>query len=280
MRWLRWQRSGREEAFKLFLCLACFGFPSVASAHRAGVEYASRGDFKEAEEWFKKRLEVDTKDATSASSLAVIHDYDSGVISREFTVSFFSAINLLQDGDVENGIKQLGTTIAMDPGYARPYNVLGVAYASGGEAAKAVSSFQQALQINPHYAEARFNLAALYQSLGKTEDAIRCYKEALIDAPGSTDALINIATLHASLEHYQDAIGYFQEALKTDRGNPDVHYSLALAYFMSGQVAQFKESLLKAQSLYQQKGDAAGLQKTAEYMEKIKEIEDRIKHVR
>jgi tetratricopeptide (TPR) repeat protein len=89
-----------------------------------------------------------------------------------------------------------------------------------------------------------------------------------------------MAVIYASLERYPEAIKCYQDVLLTDRNNPEVYYNLALAYFMSDQLVKFKDNLIKAQELYQQRGDVEGLAKVAEYMDKIKVIESRLKQAK
>ncbi|MDD4894608.1 MAG: tetratricopeptide repeat protein [Candidatus Omnitrophica bacterium] len=246
--------------------------------HREGIDYAAKGEFKEAEEWFKKNLESGNKDATSLGSLSVIRDLNSGKITDKYAISFFKALNLLQDGKTEEGIAHLKAAIGINPDYARAYNVLAMAYASLGQNDSAIQNFQKAIEINPQYSEASFNLAALYQSLGNPEEALKFYAKAIKLAPASVDALTNSAAIYASLGKFKEAAQYYQEAVKKDPANPDIYYNLALVYFMSDQLMKFQDNLMKAQELYKQRQDEKGLQKVAEYMEKIKEIEKRIRH--
>jgi len=250
----------------------------IHAKHREGIDYASRGEFKEAEEWFKKNLESGSKDATSLGSLAVIRDLNRGEITDKYAVSFFKALNFLQDGKTEEGIAHLKTAIEINPGYVRAYNVLAMAYASLGQNDNAIKNFQKAIEINPQYSEASFNLAALYQSLGKSEEALEFYAKTIKLAPASVDALTNSAAIYASLGKFKEAAQYYQEAIKKDSANPDIYYNLALVYFMSDQLIKFQDNLIRAQELYRQRHDEKGLQKVAEYMDKIKEIEKRIKH--
>jgi hypothetical protein len=49
---------------------------------------------------------------------------------------------------------------------------------------------------------------------------------------------------------------------------------------MSDQLIKFRDNLSKAQELYQQRNDTQGLEKVAEYMNKIKEIENKLKQAK
>ena len=250
------------------------------STYRKGIEYASEGRFKEAAAWFEDNLKNNRLDSTSISSLAVIKDLNDGKITDAYARSFFAGLNLLQGGKTDEGLKELERAIGSKPGYPRAYNVVGVVYAALGDKSKAVSYFQKAIEINPQYSEASFNLGALYQSSDQPEEALKYYEKAISTEPDLLDAIINTASLYASLGKYPEAIQYYQNAVKLDRNNPEVYYNLALAYFMSDQLAKFRDNLLKAQELYQRKGDALGLEKVSVYINKMKEIENKVRHTK
>jgi len=250
------------------------------SVYRQGIEYASGGRFQEAADWFKDNLKNNKSDATSKSSLAVIKDLDGGKITQEYAESFFTGLNFLQNSKITEGLKELQKAIAANPGYPRPYNVVGMVYASQGDNAKAVTYFQQAIEIDPQYSQACFNLAALYQSLAEPLDALKYYEKAISLEPEFSEAAINLAAIYASLGKYPEAIKYYQKAIELDRDNPEVYYNLGLVYFMSDQLVKFKDNLIKAQALYQEKNDTLGLEKVAEYMKKIKDIENKYRQAK
>ena len=245
--------------------------------YRAGIEYAAQGKFTEAEGWFKENLENNPSDATSQSSLDLIKDLKANTITAAYARSFFTGLDFFQNGKMSEGISEFEKTIASNPGYPRPYNVMGVIYTALDDKNKAIAYFQKAISINPQYSQACFNLAAVYQSLGQPEEALKYYEKVVVWEPDFIDAKINLAAVYASLGKYPEAIKYYQEAIVLDRNNPEAYYNLALVYFMSDQLRSFKHNLEKAQELYQSKQDSAGLAKVAEYMDKIKEIESKLK---
>ncbi|MEI6049566.1 MAG: tetratricopeptide repeat protein [Bacteroidota bacterium] len=250
------------------------------STYRKGIEYASEGKFQEAADWFKDNLKNNKSDSTSISSLAVIKDLNDGKITDAYAKSFFTGLNLLQNDKMVDGLKELEKTIESNLGYPKTYNVVGMVYASQGDKSKSISYFQKAIEINPQYSEACFNLAALYQSSAQPEDALKYYEKVISMEPNSIDAIINMAAIYASLGKYPEAIKYYQNAIELDRNNPEVYYNLALAYFMSDQLVKFKGNLLKAQELYKRRNDTKGLEKVAEYMDKIKEIESKFRQAK
>ncbi len=114
---------------------------SADSAYRKGIEYASEGRFQEAADWFKDNLKNNKSDSTSVSSLAVIKDLNDGKITDVYTKSFFIGLNFLQSGKIDEGLMELQRVIESNPGYPRPYNVIGVVHASLGDKSKSISYF-------------------------------------------------------------------------------------------------------------------------------------------
>ncbi|MDD5130749.1 MAG: tetratricopeptide repeat protein [Candidatus Omnitrophica bacterium] len=248
--------------------------------YRQGIEYGAEGKFPEAADWFKENLKNNKSDFTSASSLSVLDDLNGGKITDAYARSFFTGLNFLQNGKIDEGLSELKKTIGLNPGYPKVYNVIGMVYASLGDKTKAIEYFQKAIEINPQYTQACFNLAALYQSLGQIEDALKYYEKVLFLDSNFPEAVMNIAVIYASLGKYSEAIKYYQRAIEFDRTNPQVYYNLALAYFMSDQLVKFRDNLLRAQELYQRKNDTQGLEKVAAYMNKIKDIENKFKQTK
>ncbi|MDD5115892.1 MAG: tetratricopeptide repeat protein [Candidatus Omnitrophica bacterium] len=246
-------------------------------AYREGITYASEGKFREAAAWFRNNLKEYKTDSTSSSSLAVINDLNEKKITEEYAVSFFKGLDLLQNGEIDMGLAELEKTAGSNPSYARPYNVIGVVYASLGNEPEAIGYFRKAIEIDPRYGQACFNLAALYQSSNRLEDALEYYEKAISLEPDLPEASVNMAGIYASLGKYPEAIKYYRMAIELDRDNPDLYYRLSLVYFMSEQLMKFRENLLKAQKLYRNKGDNEGLKKVAEYMDKITDIENKFR---
>jgi tetratricopeptide (TPR) repeat protein len=253
---------------------------SSTSSRREGITYASEARFSEAEAWFIKHLKTHKDDHTSSGALAVIHDLNQGKITKETAVSLFSSLKLLEEGKTEEALAGLVKTIEISPNYARPYNILGVVYTSQGDTDKGARYFEKAIEINPGYSDAYYNLAAAQEALDRPDEALRNYQKSIELAPGSPDALIHTASLCASLGKYNEAIGYYKDALKISPREPEIYYNLALVYFMSEQLAKFRENLLKARELYRQKGDTLGLEKVSVYMNKMKEIESKIRQAK
>lgn len=109
-----------------------------------GMMYLSRGMLNEAEEYFKRAIEMDSNYPIAHNNLAVIY---------------------LRRGFYKDAIKELRIATQLKPDYAEAYNNLGVAYFQCQKYTEAKWSFEKAIAINPNYAEPRKNLEILSKNL-------------------------------------------------------------------------------------------------------------------
>jgi tetratricopeptide (TPR) repeat protein len=80
-------------------------------------------------------------------------------------------------GNIDDAMSYYQKAIETDPGYAVPYNDLGIIYEATGDMARAEDYYQKALTIDPNYVSAYSNLALLYEAKGDTEKAIVYWRE-------------------------------------------------------------------------------------------------------
>lgn len=89
----------------------------------------------------------------------------SAQISKEL------AVEAIQNGNMDEAIRELKKSIALKPDYPDLHNYLGIAYGNSGMVDDAVHEFEVALKINPYYAKARLNLALLYYENSRFDEA-------------------------------------------------------------------------------------------------------------
>jgi tetratricopeptide (TPR) repeat protein len=111
------------------------------------------------------RSRADEKDIRGSFHEILVDRPSSAQISREL------AIEAIQNGEYEEGIRELKKAIAIKPDYPDLHNYLGIAYGNSGMVDDAVYEFEIALKINPYYMKARLNLALLYYENSRYEEA-------------------------------------------------------------------------------------------------------------
>ncbi|MFA6216677.1 MAG: tetratricopeptide repeat protein [Candidatus Omnitrophota bacterium] len=250
--------------------------PSPSPAlYQKGITFAAEGKFREAQEEFKKALEVKKNDSTSLSSLKVLRDFEEGTINKDFTLLFFKGIDLLVQNQPQQAITELQKALLIKQDYVRIYNILGMAYASSGNSEQALTHFKKALQINPSYTDAIYNLASYYASLENYQQALECYQIIIALDPDSADAYANIAAAYAALDQYPQGIAYYQKLIALNPQNGHAYYNLGLAYFMTDDFFRARESLVSAQKIFQQKNDQENVAVAEAYLEKLKQFENK-----
>ena len=132
--------------------------PNNSSACRGlGYAYLQNKNFDQAGEYFHRAAQLDSKDPR-------VHYYSALLMSRE---NGFGRGN-----DMSGMIKELETSISLDPNFADSYALLSFAQSSAGEPAKALVTMQKALAISPRNEVYLFNLANLYLANRQPGEAV------------------------------------------------------------------------------------------------------------
>lgn len=186
-----------------------------------GVKYASEGEFIKAQELFKGNLRVDEFDNLSKTALATLSDFNDGIISKEYSQSFFKGISYIENKQYPQAIKEFLNAITINPNYFKAYNCIGYVYHLLYKSDEAISYYKKAVQINPDYIVAYNNLAGEYFSLGQ----------------------------------YEQAITYVEKSVRINPNDAQNYYNLGMAYFYLKDTQRSDENFKKAKELYLQQKD-------------------------
>ena len=134
--------------------------------------------------------------------------------------------------------------IALDPGYANAYALLGATYMSdvylgtgnpGESIAKAIEWNRKALALNGSLADARSRLGVLYSWSGRYEEGIAEAERGVELDPNSGQANLYLALVLRYAGKSKEAIPVIQKALRLEPIAPDIYQqNLALVYFQTG----------------------------------------------
>jgi len=130
---------------------------NAAAARGVGYAYLQRHDFSQATEYFKRASQLDSKDPR-------VHYYIALLLAREGGFGVGADLPLM--------MKELETSISLDPGFADSYALLAFAQATSGDPPKALTTMQKALAISPRNESYLFNLANLYLTNRQPDQAI------------------------------------------------------------------------------------------------------------
>jgi Flp pilus assembly protein TadD len=108
---------------------------------------------------------------------------------------YLSAIALLQQNRLDEGIAQLESVVKRAPEATTPHIDLGIAYARKGDYEKAEQSLKAALALTPDHPVALNELGMVYRHMGKFDAARASYEHALSIDPNYHYALRNLGVL-------------------------------------------------------------------------------------
>jgi Flp pilus assembly protein TadD len=132
--------------------------PNNAPACRGlGYAYLQRQDFKQATEYFHRASQANSKDSR-------VHYYSALLMSRE---GHFSDHSVLLEA-----IKELETSISLDPTFADSYMILGIARMNNRDLPGAMQATLKAVSLSPRNENYQFNLAQMYMDDQKFDQAI------------------------------------------------------------------------------------------------------------
>lgn len=200
--------------------------------HNLGVEYKFDGKIDEAEEEFKKALELEPKLVDSYIPLSRIYESKYGKDK---------AIELL-----EKGIQQ-------NPEALELYDELGMIYKEKGDSKKAIEVFESAstkIQSNSDKKE----VIRIYETLGifyygerKFDSALMYLNKGVEEDPNHATLYTNLAAVYVELGQFENAITNSRAALKMNPNDAIAHNNLGFSLAQTGKIneaiVEFKKAL-------------------------------------
>ena len=119
--------------------------------------------------------------------------------------------------------------------------------------AEAVKGFLHAVALDPGFMKAHDNLGLCYEALGRYDDAVRSHEEAIrlnreLQPPSPWPAL-NLGILLTRLDRLDEALALFRESLRADPRFPQAHYQLGVTLEKKGRSAEAVPPLVEAARL-------------------------------
>ncbi|MGE5169101.1 MAG: type IV pilus biogenesis/stability protein PilW [Rudaea sp.] len=161
-------------------------------------------------------------------------------------------------GQMDIALQELGNAKALDPNYAKIYDVYGLVYAMLGERAKAEENFRQAITLAPDNSEFRENWGAYLCATGREREAMPEFERVLKDPLYKTPeiALINAGKCSAALGDTQAAEDYLRRALVASPGNATAAYNLALLAYRQSRAGEARVWMRQVMQLAQPPAEA------------------------
>jgi len=185
-----------------------------------------------------------------------------GTKSLEAYLRFMQGREYLLKGNRESialARRMAEEAIALDPGYADAYALLGATYHNEvflgtshpkESIAKAIELTQKALAMNGSLADARSRLGVLYTWSGRYDEAIAEAERGVELDPSSAMANFFLSNVLRYAGRSKEAIPVIRKALRLEPIAPDIFFqNLALVYFQAGDckdaLATFEKGLMR-----------------------------------
>jgi cytochrome c-type biogenesis protein CcmH/NrfG len=139
------------------------------------------------------------------------------------------AVDLLETGEVDAAIDELGRLAAEDPENEYAFHFLGNALYEKKEYEKALAAYVRALEVVPRYAGAMIGAGQALRMLGQHERAMRMGKEVLRMRKDDPDALYLLGLIAFQRGEYKLAHGLLARFLET---SPEVEVRLEVEGIM------------------------------------------------
>lgn len=202
----------------------------------------------------------------------VQHDEQRADATREIGEAY------MRQGDYTSALRELLSAEKLDPQDPFVHNDLGLCYMAKKHMPDAIAHLEKAVALKPSYTPARNNLGVAYLALEKWDAAIAVFKEITRDVLYATPQypLSNLGFAYYNKGEYDTSLGYYKDALKIQpdfvnallgagrtclamkQGRPalryleqgarlapkvaEVHFYLAEAYLLTGQIGRAKAS--------------------------------------
>lgn len=156
--------------------------------------------------------------------------------SQELNREFQAAVGHYNAGQFDVAASELEALLPRTPKSFEVHELLGLVYAAQLKEAQALEQLQIAVKLRPGVAVARTNLAASLFRAGKLPLAEEQFSKAIALDPKSYEANHNLGEFYTQSGRLAEAVPYLKTA-QSIRPSYDNGYNLALAYFLTGELA-------------------------------------------
>lgn len=203
------------------------GDPRSREFNERGVALAQEKKFPEAEEAFRRALEIDPKNLTAAFNLA-------GML-----------ITNKQEQQAVALLEPLAVEAATDPGlFAR----LGDAYFGTKQPSKALTAYNKALELDPNYPGLHPKRATIFTMANKLADAEQALLAAVEENPRDAQSLANLSAVFLANRKADKAVSTAKRALQV-QPSKEVYVTLGTAYEAQGDLKNALIAFQRARDL-------------------------------
>lgn len=188
---------------------------SISDLVAIAVDLHRRGDLGQAEEIYRRILELSPKQVDALHFLGVLcHQRGASQAAMDF----------------------IRKALRINPEYADARINLGNVLKESGRFAEAEKAYRRALESRPDSADAHNNLGTVLRVQKKLEEAIESFQSAVGLAPNHADAFHNLGNALKSARRIDEALTAYRRAIEINPRHTDAHLNLGRALYSFGRL--------------------------------------------
>ncbi len=182
-------------------------------------------------------------------------------VSPELQKTYQKALQQLDGGKIDEGIKLLNKAIEINSNIPDLYQTRGVAKLRQNKHDAALKDFSKAISLNPNFMQAYQMRSNIYLQKNQMKNAVQdLIQIARLTPPEPKQqksmAYSRIGSMSIQMSDFDTARKYFGEALKADPNNVEAITGMGYIYMQTSQFEKAMESFNKAIKLYPSNGPA------------------------
>jgi tetratricopeptide (TPR) repeat protein len=162
------------------------------------------------------------------------------------------------DGRYATAVQGFQAALALDSGFAKDHDNLGLSHEALGSFDEAIRSYQEAVRLNreqgTRWPWPALNLGLLLSRLDRGDEAEPLFREALREDPRFPQGHYQLGVLLERSGRLAEATASLEEAARLDPTYPEPRYALARVYRRLGEVDRADRALAEFQRLKKEKG--------------------------
>lgn len=191
--------------------------------YNLGFTYELKGDLKEAEHWYQKVLQYESKHLFTMLRLAhVYRELNQPERARQYFLATVSSYERALQATKGEKAK------------AALYSTLGELYFGAGDLSKAELNYRSAILLAPDHDSFHYNLAQIFEATGNIPAAVDAYREEIRIDPKSFKSFNNLGLIYKNINRLEDASLCFQKVIELDPQDPRGYLLLSGTYRKMG----------------------------------------------